>query len=185
MEVYKNPSGEYTPEEKKYVAYINSHIDRVKKSFDARGELIRRVFGFTHEDMAKLMHRIEVHDQSKFSINEFPQYRNYFYPAENEIKNDEEFARAWQHHYEHNDHHPEYWVKNGVPMEMSDLAIAEMILDWEAMSRNFGGNPRVWYRDSKRNIAINSATEAKLVRALGILYNESMNLKEYRNPIIG
>ena len=185
MEVYKNPSGKFTPEEELYAAYIKDHVAKVRKSFDERGEMIRRVMYLSHDDMANLAKRIAVHDESKWSVDEFPQYRNYFYPAEGEAKIDEGFANAWKHHYENNDHHPEYWVKNGVATKMHPLAVAEMILDWEAMSRSFGGNPRTWFRDSKSKFNINTETETWVSSILAVLYTEDLNLKEYRNPILG
>lgn len=185
MEVYKNPSGEFTPEEELYAAYVKDHIAKVQKSFNERGHMLGRVLQLSHDDMSELAKRVAEHDQSKWSVDEFPQYRNYFYPAQGEVKIDEQFAAAWKHHYETNDHHPEHWVINGVATDMSILAIAEMILDWEAMSRNFGGNPRVWFRDSKNKFNISVATEVIVSRALSILYTEDLNLKEYRNPILG
>jgi hypothetical protein len=68
---------------------------------------------------------------------------------------------------------------------MSTVAIAEMILDWEAMSRSFGGNPRLLYRDNSKNIALSRKTETIVSWVLGIIYNEDDNLKEYRPPILG
>ena len=185
MEIYKNPSGNFTPEEELYAAYIKDHVAKVRKSFDERGEMLRRVLYLSHDDMAELAKRVAKHDESKWSVEEFPQYRNYFYPAENEVKNDEGFAAAWKHHYENNDHHPEYWVKNGVATKINVLALAEMILDWEAMARALGGNPRVWFRDSRANLNINAEQDKYLTLILGVLYNEDLNLKEYRNPILG
>ena len=185
MAMYTNPSGEYTNEETQYMKYIKDHISRVKKSFDERGPMLQRVMNLTHEEMSDLAARVAKHDDSKFSNEEFPQYRNWFYPAENEMKNDSDFAKAWEHHYKTNDHHPEYWVVNGVANEMSRVAVAEMILDWEAMSRTFGGNPRSWYATSKSKFVFNPKTEFLVDRALNILYREDDNLKEYRNPIIG
>ena len=136
-------------------------------------------------EMEELIGRIDVHDYSKYSIDEFPAYRNYFYPADGEATNDMDFANAWTHHYQVNDHHPEHWVLNNVPMEMPKVVIAEMILDWEAMSRNFGGNPRKWYNESSKSIVLNPKTAAIVKRALDILYTEDLNLKEYRPPILG
>lgn len=185
LEMYQNPSGEFTPMEKQYQNYVNNHIAAVKRSFDERAPLLRRVLMMTDAEMSELIGRVADHDLSKFSVNEFPQYRMYFYPDEHESKADANFAEAWEHHYTHNDHHPEYWIKNGIPMEMSKTAIAEMILDWEAMSRNFGGNPRTWFETAKKSIPMHPKTEAVVTRALGILYTEDMNLKEFRNPILG
>ena len=183
--VYKNPSGNYTPEEVRYMDYINDHISKVKKSFDQRSAMLQRVMNLSHSEMEELIGRIDNHDASKYSVEEFPAYRNYFYPAEKEARDNEGFAKAWEHHYKNNDHHPEYWVVNNVPQPMTKVAIAEMILDWEAMSRNFGGNPRVWYRDSGKAFPFHPQTVIEVKRVLDILYTEDLNLKEYRPPILG
>jgi hypothetical protein len=53
------------------------------------------------------------------------------------------------------------------------------------MSRSFGGNPRAWFRDSKSKFNINTETEAWVSSILGVLYTEDLNLKEYRNHILG
>ena len=185
IKVYKNPSGNYTPEEVRYINYIKDHIAKVKKSFDQRSALMQKVLMLSHSEMEELIGRIENHDASKYSVEEFPAYRNYFYPEDGEAVNDMNFAIAWAHHYQVNDHHPEHWIVNNVPMEMPKVAVAEMILDWEAMSRNFGGNPRKWYDESSKSIVLNPKTAAIVKRALDILYTEDLNLKEYRPPILG
>ena len=185
IKVYKNPSGNYTPEEVRYIDYIKDHINKVKKSFDQRSALLQKVLTLSHSEMEELIGRVENHDASKYGIEEFPAYRNYFYPATNEVKDDMNFAKAWEHHYKTNDHHPEYWVVNNVPREMPKVAIAEMILDWEAMSRNFGGNPRKWFSESGKSLVFNPRTLIEVKRALDILYTEDLNLKEYRPPILG
>lgn len=185
MEEYKNPAGKFTHEEEQYSAYIGDHISKVEKSFDERGDILCHVLKLSHEEIIDLTRRVTHHDESKWSVEEFPQYRNYFYPAKGEVKDDAAFAKAWEHHYTVNDHHPEHWVINNVPQDMPTVAIAEMILDWEAMSRSFGGNPRIWYRDNSKNIALSRKTETIVSWLLGIIYNEDDNLKEYRPPILG
>ena len=185
MENYVNPSGEFTPEEKMYDQYIRNHIKNVKDAFDERAMMLQRVLGLSHAEMEELIGRVEVHDQSKFSNEEFPAYQRYFYPAAGESQDDLGFAEAWAHHYTVNDHHPEHWVVNNIPQPMSKTAIAEMLLDWEAMSYNFGGNPRQYFRDSKKSIGLHPETNQIVVRALNILYNEDDNLKKYKPPILG
>ena len=185
MEEYKNPAGKFTAEEESYANYIRDHLAKVRRSFDEHGEMICRVLGLSQEERCDLVVRVEMHDMSKWSIEEFPQYRNYFYPAKGETKDEAGFASAWGHHYTTNDHHPEHWVINNVPTDMTNVAIAEMILDWEAMSRSFGGNPRTWYRSNARNIALSPKTEHTVSHVLDIVYNEDDNLKEYKPPILG
>ena len=61
-----------------------------------------------------------------------------------------------------NKHHPEYWVmrdEDGIkPIDMPDIYIAEMILDWTAMGMNFkNSNPYIWF-NKKRNYYSNIMT---------------------------
>lgn len=184
-QIYENPSGEFTPQEKRYLAYIDDHIKKVRKSFDDRIHVIERVLNLDQADMQEMIRRVNEHDASKYSVYEFPYYRNWFYPDNGEAKDDAGFAKAWAHHYTKNDHHPEFWVSNNVPHQMTDTAIAEMILDWEAMSRTFGGNPRTWFEQSGKNFPFHPKTLQTVKRALSIIYNEDLNLKEYRSPILG
>jgi len=180
---YENPSGKMTPEELMYEKYIKDHIMKVSKSFDDRAYGLQKVLGLGQEDMSNLILRVQTHDVSKFDVAEFPAYRNYFYPAPGEVKDVVAFSKAWEHHYTTNDHHPEYWDR-GVLELMSPVALAEMILDWEAMSRNFGGNPRQYYMQTNKTIRLHPQTEIALKRALNVLYAEDLNLKEYRSPIL-
>src|SRR4051794_16451460 len=54
---------------------------------------------------------------------------------------DPAFAAAWRHHYEHNDHHPEYFgcAADGTFGRMPDEAVVEMVIDWMAASRAYEG----------------------------------------------
>lgn len=185
MEMYQNPTGEFTTQEKRYLNYIKDHIAKVRKSFDERIHVIERVLGLSSAEMQEMITRIENHDLSKYTVDEFPNYRNWFYPDEGEVKNDAGFAWAWTHHWKNNDHHPEFWVRNNTPLPMTKTAIAEMILDWEAMSRAFGGNPRTWFEQSGKSLPFHPETLQIVKRALNIIYNEDLNLKEYRSPILG
>lgn len=105
--------------------------------------------------------RILLHDLSKFHPKEFWQYVKKF---ELKTSNEEEWLVAWQHHWENNDHHPQYWEKralthsfcegevphwNGFGRKhknpdykeywMPDYAIREMIADWVSASYAYSG----------------------------------------------
>ena len=116
------------PEEEAYLAYIDEHRKNVYTAFMRFG------------------------DNSKYSGEEFEGYRQWFYPKEGEEKNKDVFDKAWKHHYEHNSHHWEYHLTNGKPKPMSKLNIAEMILDWIAMSIKFKNSPLEWYKENKDRI---------------------------------
>ena len=164
-------------EEKQYFDYITKHIDNVKESFKVNGMRIGHLLGLSVEDFETLGHNVEKHDESKFSEEEFEPYRQYFYPTKDEVKNADKFTEGWIHHFQNNPHHPEYWVRNGTTEEMSKVYIAEMILDWEAMSRNFGGNPLKWYKENRDRIPLNEKTRFIVKAVLTRVYHEDDNLK--------
>ena len=125
-----------------YNVYIERHISNVRKCFAIYGEQLCERLGVDYDRLADM---INDHDRSKYSEEEFEGYRVYFYPTEYE--NDEgnkqyrknKFDSAWLHHLRNNAHHPEYWLytdEDGVvrAKDMDPLHIAEMLLDWTAMS---------------------------------------------------
>lgn len=116
---------------------------------------------------------IEAHDDSKYSDEEFEPYRRRFnktvqedlydkeHPESKEFV-EEEFERAWTHHYLVNPHHPDFWnhtdIKDGAlvplkdpredgPRDMDLRSIIHMICDWSGMSLKFRNkySPVSWY----------------------------------------
>ncbi len=86
-----------------------------------------------------LFRRAFIHDNSKFSPEEFEAYEEAFPELQHYAYGTEEFKAALrkikpaiQHHYAHNDHHPEYSEAgiNG----MNLVQIIEMLSDWMAAS---------------------------------------------------
>lgn len=149
-----------------YLDYINQHIKNVYKAFEIYDEVIRTVLEYDSYDLCR---RVINHDASKYSSEEFNAYRRKFYPTSTEINKDkieEEFDLAWKHHYKLNDHHPEHWILNGVPTDMSDISIAEMILDWTAMSYNFGGTVYGYFSTKFNKNKLTERTNAKVVKTL-------------------
>lgn len=130
--------------EKEYIKYIEEHIANVKIAHQKYGNKLCKILNIAP---IILSYKINEHDKSKYSEEEFNGYRQWFYPCSFEHRNEELFNKAWEHHYMYNQHHPEYWN-----IDMPPIAIAEMILDWEAMSMKFGGNTYDYYiknRDTK------------------------------------
>jgi hypothetical protein len=86
------------------------------------------------------------HDESKLEepelsvFNEFtPKLRNTTYGSEEYDKFLIEMGKALEHHYRHNDHHPEYFAR-GIH-EMDLIQIIEMLADWKAATlRHADGN---------------------------------------------
>ena len=60
---------------------------------------------------------------------------------------------------------------------MDPIYIAEMILDWEAMSRHFGGNPLNWYEKNRETIILHPDTKKEVLQVLHTVYYPGENLK--------
>lgn len=148
---------------REYKHYIMRHILAVQHIFAKYGSVIakeiEKIFNppeyYIHSRiLPKCAFNIISHDQSKFSDKEFDFYRAKFYPCKKDIEEmsqetiDELFENAWTHHYEHNAHHPEYWIitKNEpFTSRMSYEYFIEMICDWMAMSYTKGGTVKSWW----------------------------------------
>ena len=154
---------------KKYTEYIENHISNVARVFTLFGEELydyvtsRRPAQKKSKYVASfntVRENIAGHDSSKFSDVEFEPYRARFYPYyEDQMNNnvEEEFEKAWEHHYTHNKHHPEYWlIKMGGKekiIPMSNEAFIEMICDWVAMSMNFKESTYEWWKNNREKKA--------------------------------
>lgn len=133
--------------EKEYLNYILEHKENVVKAFET--SLTNENYKNNYDE---LYLRVISHDYSKLDDEEFEAYRNYFYPNEDEVKNEEDFNKAWEHHYKNNSHHPEYYGKNKMP----EIDILEMIIDWEAMAIKFGGSAKEFYESKKKQELIDN-----------------------------
>ena len=120
----------------------NNHIKRVQKNIR---EIIKN-FSFNNLELQK---RLEMHDTSKFSKEEYIPYvwlteyyrkkqlqQPFDYPTK-AIK--KQVDMAVQHHYAVNPHHPEFY-NNVEAMSTSD--IIEMVCDWAAMSQELKNSLR-------------------------------------------
>lgn len=128
------------------------------------------------------------HDLSKFSFKEFKPYARYFYgkhgvKQKQFIKNNNlvdydcerceyRFNKAWEHHYNVNKHHPEYWVGKDMPMKY----IRFMVCDLKAMSKKFGGSAQEYYLQNYYKWDISHETRHMLEIELDLI-------KTYNAPI--
>jgi hypothetical protein len=135
--------------------------------------------------MTVSLRRLLAHDLSKLSPAEFMPYARHFCgdkPVDKRAPRDPEFELAWQHHFRHNDHHPEHFQEpDGHFRQMPDEAVVEMVVDWMAATRAYeghwpccGGHWR-WIEDSWDRLElhpINKAFAGAIVCALG--YNAAL-----------
>ena len=112
---------------KKNEEYIKQHVANVQKGFNWIKENCPEMLAKCN--LEKVEQHIKEHDASKWSKEEFEPYANRFF-GERTPEVEEVFEKAWQHHWQNNPHHPEYW--NGRPMP--EDYIIEMICDWWAFS---------------------------------------------------
>ena len=200
----KEISEEYSDKCKEYMSYIDEHRNNVKLAFKklfvdrnipwmklniTKDKLI--------ETLKNLYNDIEEHDMSKYSDEEFDAYRERFYPTNEEKEKyrsdstysaevDDNFEKAWQHHYQNNNHHILFWATvdpDGNIQEKRDmpfLCILHMICDWEAMSMKFNPNNDLatiaWYiNDADEEKSQMSGNTRKMVESLlELIYDSSL-----------
>jgi len=144
---------------REYLAYIKNHKENVVRAWDMIVEkLPNEIFV---QDIAlknRISERVLLHDNSKYSDDEFGAYRQYFYPSSGETKNREVFLIGWNHHFHNNDHHWEFWLDSkGNPLQRGEKTtetLIEMLCDWIAMIHVFGGDLLVYYTENKHKIKL-------------------------------
>lgn len=146
--------------DKKYREYITEHIYNVSKVWDRVKYKIKR------QSTIELFHALDMrmyhHDVSKWELEEFEGYRQFFYPEKDAIRDKESFDIAWFHHIQHNRHHWNYWVivddKGVRSVPMPEIYVIEMLCDWGAMSLKFGDTPRQFYDNNKSKFVLHEKT---------------------------
>lgn len=113
-----------------------------RMSYDSRPETLEhidRVRYFLRGAIQNLTIRTSAHDATKLIEPELsafnvatPKLANLEYGSDEYKESLKELGAALDHHYEHNDHHPQHF-HNGV-RGMSLLSLLEMLCDWRAAS---------------------------------------------------
>lgn len=169
----------------KYFKYICEH----KKNVFI--ECMNMAKEFRGEDKIDLIIHAFTHDMSKFLPCEFIPYAKYFYGEDGVhlekswsyesinngrsclsnryLKCKHNFERAWMHHYLHNKHHWDYWMKECIPHKY----LLQMICNWKAMSRKFGDTAQEFYLKNYKNIKLERNTRLSLEEEL------EFRVKEY------
>ena len=115
--------------QEEYKEYVIGHKERVKQFADWLVENLPELFNeFGVETFYEL---IDEHDDSKFSEEEFEAYAQRFYGDKEDLP---AFQEAWRHHWMHNEHHPEFWLGEDMPL----IYILEMLCDWGSFSIDKG-----------------------------------------------
>ena len=144
----------------------------------------RNVFLVCRKQKGMFWHGV-FHDLSKFHPKEFKAYAWKFYGGEQASRAllkqtgmeklciskedvEEEFQKAWTHHYTHNKHHWNYWIGRDMPEKF----IRQMICDWKAMSRKFGDTAQAFYIKNYNKMDLTWQTRMDIEWELDI--NDSM-----------
>lgn len=105
-----------------------------------------------------------------------------------------EFDEAWQRHFVTNKHHWEYWcydidkycpedpisprldeLKLDTPKDMPLNYIKQMICDWKAMGRKFGGSAQKYYLQHYSDFELSCKTRLDLEFLLGLNFSIGYN----------
>jgi len=152
--------------EKHFEERTRMHIGLVQKSSKKIAE--------KYPEFVKLPEIAEEHDASKFEDPEHAPYVSLTWKMRQGHKNKtpgeigvEDENEATMHHIKNNAHHPEYWLEDKGEAnidpedrskskkcvdasEMPDIAVAEMVSDWQAMSEELKKNTaREWFEKQK------------------------------------
>ena len=169
---------------KKYINYLKYILEHKKNVFIECWKEGLYFHAFTH-DLSKLLpcefipyaewfyghHGVKLeknYNQEQLNNGMSNLSRNYL-----ECKNN--FNKAWEHHYENNPHHWNYWIdNNGVVLDMPIKHIKQMICDWKGMSRKFGDTPQSFYKNNRYKINLSTKTRCNVEYILGFIDSECL-----------
>lgn len=145
-------SQEQKKKETEYKKYVDRHIKCVKAAWDTMKNR-KTIIGFccseSQTSQSVFIPTMDMlmlsHDNSKYGIDEWEPYRQWYYPINDMEKQSAkaEYERALIHHYACNMHHPEYWINKMNSMTMT--AVVEMCCDWIGVSMVKGGTALEFY----------------------------------------
>lgn len=144
---------DYIDQTRAYLDYLEEHLENVRLAFN---EVSRACEGMTWVGDDYTWHtlraEVEAHDLSKFSKEEFVQYRDSFYPASGKDKQNSGMEEAWENHKARNHHHHE--------TATTALDIVHMVIDWTAMGYKFGDTAQQYYEANKDKINLSEENKA-------------------------
>ncbi len=138
---------DYIDKTREYLNYLEEHLENVRRAFCDLSTVCDGMH-WVGDDFSwhSLRAEVECHDLSKFSVEEFVQYRKSFYPVSEKERENSDLESAWKNHKQKNTHHHES-VK-------SYIDVIHMVIDWTAMSYKFGGSAQQYYEENKNKITL-------------------------------
>lgn len=162
--------------ELEYKQYIVDHINEVQRQYAKYKPLFEKLFPevFEYTELSELMeYTIQIHDQSKFSKEEFQLYCDWFFPDPVKGKiSGTEFNGAWLHHIHCNPHHPQHWLyydedtKKVTAYDIPDVNLIDLLCDWLAMSVYKKDTIWAYWEASGKNKQYSLNTRTKLKWAI-------------------
>ena len=144
---------DYIDKSRQYLDYLEEHLNNVQFAFT---EVSDACDGMQWVGDDSFWHTLRAdviaHDISKFSKDEFVQYRDSFFPVNDEDKKASGIDAAWHHHKENNHHHHETCK--------TYKDIVHMVIDWTAMGYKFGDTAKIYYEANKDTIKLSAEHEA-------------------------
>lgn len=159
---------------REYLDYVERHFFNVKKAWTELNDKCKNSgFNWIDDDFiwSSINENIKIHDKSKLSINEFIQYRQYFYPTGDESPNKDLMNKAWHHHLGHNSHHWQNWTERDYAYPNQQLTyLIENICDWMAMGYEFGDTAKEYYDKNKNTIILPDWAVKHMNEIFNIIY---------------
>lgn len=154
---------------REYLDYVERHYNNVQKAWQELNDKCEgKGFNWLYDDC--IWHAINInvknHDLSKLGVNEFTQYRQFFYPTSYEVKNKELMGQAWEHHLSNNPHHWQNWTVKSPCVEY----LIENICDWMAMGYEFGDTAKEYYESNKDKIILPDWAVKEMYLIFDIIY---------------
>ena len=163
---------------REYLDYIERHYLNVQKAWKLIQEKCKdKGFTWLKNPMMwfDIDHDVTYHDQSKLSVAEFTQYRQKCFPVEGELVNDKAYLSAWEHHKLNNTHHWQNWTQRSDldTDERRDRFVVMMLVDWVAMSFEFGDTAKQYYEKNREKIELPDWAVQVMYDIFDCLYPES------------
>lgn len=132
---------------REYLNYLEEHLENVEHAFTEISDACKDM-SWVSDDFSwhTLRAEVELHDWSKFSVEEFIPYCENFFPVKGDVKDEEAFSAAWENHKKENHHHHE--------TAKTVLDTVHMVIDWTAMGYKFGDTAQQYYEENKDRIQL-------------------------------
>lgn len=161
---------------REYLDYVERHYNNVQKAWQELNDKCKNNgFNWLYDDVIwhAINDNIKRHDMSKLGVNEFVQYRQYFYPTSSEVKDKELMNQAWNHRLGNNPHHWQNWTERDYYYPNQSLIyFIENICDWMAMGYEFGDTAKEYYESNKDKIDLPEWAIKEMYLIFDIIYKD-------------